>query len=167
MILGADLAEFRTTANGRSILHCLICRSEVGRSFVYLADAAREWEEHVTQADIGVVHAPPAAAASDLGNADGGVRNDGGSSQGARREGSSARASVGVGRDRLTEGEVEVLALMADGLSNKEIGRKLWLSEDAVKSRVRNIMDKMPPMDGVYVCRPSVVAWAVREKIVP
>lgn len=39
--------------------------------------------------------------------------------------------------------EVETVALVAQGLSNKEIGCKLFLSEHTVKDHIKNIMRKM------------------------
>jgi DNA-binding NarL/FixJ family response regulator len=44
---------------------------------------------------------------------------------------------------RLTQREQEVVALIAEGLSNKEIAGRLGIATDTVKSHVRNIMDKL------------------------
>ena len=38
--------------------------------------------------------------------------------------------------------EVEVLQLISDGLVNREIGQRLFLSEETVKSHVRSILRK-------------------------
>ncbi|GAA2892976.1 MadR family response regulator transcription factor [Streptomyces mexicanus] len=46
-------------------------------------------------------------------------------------------------RPRFTEREVKVLQLLAHGLSNREIGGELYISETTVKFHVRNIMRKM------------------------
>jgi len=43
----------------------------------------------------------------------------------------------------LTERELSVLALLARGLSNREIGGRLYISETTVKFHVRNIMRKL------------------------
>src|SRR5262249_236599 len=40
-------------------------------------------------------------------------------------------------------GEGEVLALMAEGLSNAGIARRLWLTEGTVENHVRSIMAKL------------------------
>ena len=39
--------------------------------------------------------------------------------------------------------EVEVLQLIADGLANREIGHRLFLSEETVKSHVRHLLSKL------------------------
>jgi DNA-binding NarL/FixJ family response regulator len=44
---------------------------------------------------------------------------------------------------RMTQREKQVIELIADGLTNKEIGQKLHLSPYTVKSHVHNILEKM------------------------
>ena len=44
---------------------------------------------------------------------------------------------------RMTQREGEVIALIAVGLSNKEIATRLNIATDTVKSHVRNVMDKL------------------------
>ena len=39
--------------------------------------------------------------------------------------------------------EVEVLQLISDGLVNREIGQRLFLSEETVKSHVRHLLSKL------------------------
>ncbi len=39
--------------------------------------------------------------------------------------------------------EVEVLQLISDGLVNREIGNRLFLSEETVKSHVRHLLAKL------------------------
>jgi DNA-binding NarL/FixJ family response regulator len=46
-------------------------------------------------------------------------------------------------RERLTERELEVLRLLARGLSNRAIGRELFISETTVKFHVGNLMRKL------------------------
>jgi DNA-binding CsgD family transcriptional regulator len=46
-------------------------------------------------------------------------------------------------RYRLSDREIEVVALVAQGLANKEIGSRLFLSEHTVKDHLKNIMSKM------------------------
>lgn len=57
--------------------------------------------------------------------------------------GGATPTSSGAGVDALTEREHEVLALLVDGLSNEEIGRRLHLSEPTVKKYLGSIMAKL------------------------
>ncbi|MGJ7441217.1 MadR family response regulator transcription factor [Aquipuribacter sp. MA13-6] len=57
---------------------------------------------------------------------------------------SMSQATPGGGRARaLTERELEVLRLLARGHSNREIARRLFVSETTVKFHVGNLMRKM------------------------
>lgn len=68
-------------------------------------------------------------------------------------------AGGGPGRGTsLTEREREVLALIADGRSNREIARHLVLSEKTVKTHVSNILMKLDLAD-----RTQAALWAVRH----
>jgi DNA-binding NarL/FixJ family response regulator len=64
----------------------------------------------------------------------------------ARRHGSvipfTAPATREAGQDP-TAREIEVLQLVADGLVNREIGERLFLSEETVKSHVRHLLAKL------------------------
>jgi DNA-binding NarL/FixJ family response regulator len=42
-----------------------------------------------------------------------------------------------------TSREIEVLQLISDGLVNREIGNRLFLSEETVKSHVRHLLAKL------------------------
>ena len=42
-----------------------------------------------------------------------------------------------------TKREIEVLQLISDGLVNREIGERLYLSEETVKSHVRHLLAKL------------------------
>jgi DNA-binding NarL/FixJ family response regulator len=42
-----------------------------------------------------------------------------------------------------TPREIEVLQLVSDGLVNREIGTRLFLSEETVKSHIRHILAKL------------------------
>lgn len=66
---------------------------------------------------------------------------------------------TGAGRGTtLTEREREVLELIADGRSNREIARALVLSEKTVKTHVSNILMKLDLAD-----RTQAALWAVRH----
>ena len=53
------------------------------------------------------------------------------------------------GLDRLTERELEVLRLMADGLANHEIAGRLYIGETTVKTHVARIFTKLDARDRV------------------
>ncbi len=50
-------------------------------------------------------------------------------------------------RPEMTTREMEVLRLVAEGLSNQEIGDRLFITEATVKSHVNNLLRKMNVMD--------------------
>ncbi|MGC4051236.1 MAG: response regulator transcription factor [Paludibaculum sp.] len=52
--------------------------------------------------------------------------------------------------EALTDRELEVLNLIADGHANKEIAGRLSLTEEAVKSRVKNILAKLRANDRTH-----------------
>jgi DNA-binding NarL/FixJ family response regulator len=62
--------------------------------------------------------------------------------------------------DGLTRRELEVLALIADGLSNREIASQLYLSEATVKTHVNRIFAKTGSRD-----RAQAVAYAHRHRV--
>jgi two-component system response regulator DegU len=43
----------------------------------------------------------------------------------------------------LTKREIEILRLVAEGLTNEEIGKKIFISEKTVKTHLTNIFDKL------------------------
>lgn len=69
--------------------------------------------------------------------------------------------SRGFGAAMLTERENQVLRLLAVGMSNREIGRRLVISEATVKFHVRNLRDKLDVRR-----RTEIVYTATRHGIV-
>lgn len=61
----------------------------------------------------------------------------------------------------LTGREIEVLQLVARGMTSKSIGEELFISENTVKNHIRNILDKL----GLH-SRNEAVLYAVRENLI-
>jgi DNA-binding NarL/FixJ family response regulator len=61
----------------------------------------------------------------------------------------------------LTQREREVLRLLADGLPNEEIGRRLFISAETVRTHVRKAMDKLDADT-----RTQAVAKAIRQSLI-
>jgi DNA-binding NarL/FixJ family response regulator len=61
---------------------------------------------------------------------------------------------------RLTDREMEVLKLVAQGLNNRDIAKRLFISENTVKNHIRNILEKLH-----LHSRMEAVVYAVREKL--
>jgi DNA-binding NarL/FixJ family response regulator len=71
----------------------------------------------------------------------------------------SEENGAGEGRGgTLTDRERDVLGLIAEGRSNREIARSLYLSEKTVKTHVSNILMKLDVSD-----RTQAALWAVRH----
>jgi two-component system NarL family response regulator len=61
----------------------------------------------------------------------------------------------------LTGREIEVLSLVAQGQTSRQIGTLLFISENTVKNHIRNILDKL----GLH-SRSEAVLYAVREDLI-
>jgi DNA-binding NarL/FixJ family response regulator len=57
--------------------------------------------------------------------------------------GAAAKVEDGLRSAGLTEREITILAALARGLSNKAIGRELWVAEPTVKFHLRNLYRKL------------------------
>ena len=69
---------------------------------------------------------------------------------------------TGKGRDEmLTAREREILQLLADGMSNADVAKKLFISQETVKSHVRHILAKLEADT-----RTHAVAIALRDSII-
>jgi DNA-binding NarL/FixJ family response regulator len=63
-----------------------------------------------------------------------------------------------VPREGLTRREVDIVRLVAEGLTNQQIARRLVISEATVKTHLNHVLSKLD-VDG----RPGLVAWAWRQ----
>jgi DNA-binding NarL/FixJ family response regulator len=66
-----------------------------------------------------------------------------------------------AGAEALTEREVEVLQLLAFGYTNRDIGQRLYISPDTVKTHLEHIYQKLGAND-----RTAAVAEAFRRSLV-
>ena len=73
----------------------------------------------------------------------------------------AAKLAQRVSGETLSEREIDVLKLMAQGKSNKEIGSALFISEGTVKSHVKAIFAKMN-----VISRTEAVASATRRGLI-
>ena len=73
----------------------------------------------------------------------------------------AAHLAEHIGDDPLTAREVEVLKHLAGGNRNKDIGERLFISEETVKVHIKHIMEKLGAND-----RTQAVAIAVRRGII-
>ncbi len=71
----------------------------------------------------------------------------------------AAAASDQAGAGLLAKREAEVALLVSDGLSNKEIGARLFISEHTVDSHVRSILNKLGANS-----RAQIAAWIASPK---
>ena len=60
----------------------------------------------------------------------------------------------GAGAGLLAKREADVARLVAEGLTNKQIGARLFISERTVDSHVRNILNKLGAAS-----RAQIAAW--------
>jgi DNA-binding NarL/FixJ family response regulator len=73
----------------------------------------------------------------------------------------AAQLAEYISEDSLTDREIQVLRYIAGGNRNREIGQRLFISEETVKVHIRHIMEKLGAGD-----RTQAVAIAVRRGIV-
>ncbi len=72
--------------------------------------------------------------------------------------------SVGAGSDKLvnlTQRERDVLRLLADGFANEEIGKRLFISAETVRTHIRKAMAKLDADT-----RTEAVATALRQSLI-
>lgn len=70
-------------------------------------------------------------------------------------------ARLGVGRSAPSARELQVLELLGEGNSNKEIAQKLAISDETVKTHLRHLYEKLGVSD-----RAQAVAIALRQQLI-
>jgi DNA-binding NarL/FixJ family response regulator len=75
--------------------------------------------------------------------------------------GTLAVSSIGSSMPELTQRERDVLRLLAEGLANEEIGKRLFISAETVRTHIRKAMDKLDADT-----RTQAVAVALRERLI-
>jgi DNA-binding NarL/FixJ family response regulator len=73
----------------------------------------------------------------------------------------AAHLSEHLGEEKLTPREIEVLQLAAEGCRNREIGERLFISEETVKAHLKHLMDKLAAKG-----RTEAVGIALRRGII-
>ena len=73
----------------------------------------------------------------------------------------AARLAEHLGEEDLTSREIQVLRYAAEGNRNRDIGEKLFISEETVKVHIKHIMEKLGASD-----RTQAVAIALRRGII-
>ncbi|NLE61718.1 MAG: response regulator transcription factor [Planctomycetes bacterium] len=76
------------------------------------------------------------------------------------RQRSADAASSPEPVETLTEREVQILRLVAEGLSNEEIGARLFLSDQTIKKQLSGVLQKLHLANRV-----QAAAYAVRHKL--
>ena len=69
--------------------------------------------------------------------------------------------SPGAPYDELTQRELQVLQLAANGLSNKELAGKLVISEKTVRNHIANIFSKLQVND-----RTQAILYGLRKGLI-
>jgi DNA-binding NarL/FixJ family response regulator len=138
---GGGLEAARTIADDCPVTKiCILTSSEAddhlvsalkigARAFILKGVAARELVRILRAVAEGETYVPPALAASLLLE--------------MQAAGAPVKAGAPGPASELTAREREILEGLAAGLSNKEIGQKLFLSEKTVKHHVTNIFQKL------------------------
>ena len=74
---------------------------------------------------------------------------------------SSSKEKNDLSKYNLTEKEIKIIEAIANGLSNKEIAKEIFLSEGTVKNNITNILGKLSLRD-----RTQIAIFAFKNGIV-
>jgi DNA-binding NarL/FixJ family response regulator len=72
------------------------------------------------------------------------------------------RLMESIGREKLSERELEVLKLVAEGLSNKEIAQKLSISDKTARNHVTNCLIKLGANDRTEAATTAIKRGLIR-----
>ncbi|RRA49571.1 response regulator transcription factor [Acidipila sp. EB88] len=73
----------------------------------------------------------------------------------------AARLADRLMRSTLTAREIEILKILAEGLTNRQIGKRLSISENTVRNHVKSLLDKLEVAD-----RTEAATIAIRRGII-
>jgi DNA-binding NarL/FixJ family response regulator len=151
---GVAIVVLTTYADDNSVLEAL----QAGARSYLTKDADRADIGRALQAAAeGLTVFDPRVRATLLAAASGAAP---GSSPAASSGGASSAARAPEPPDGLTHREVEILALIAQGLTNPEIAQRLFLSNHTVKTHINRIFAKTGSRDRV-----AAIAYAQRHGI--
>ena len=84
---------------------------------------------------------------------------------GADAKHGKAGSLAATGLEELTAREQEVLKLVSDGCTNKEIAKKLGIAEDTVKKHVQNIIAKLGASDHTHATMKAAPAGPIKSAL--
>ncbi|GIP58626.1 response regulator transcription factor [Paenibacillus woosongensis] len=161
----------KTVHSGSMLIHPDIARKLTGmlRANAHKAGAGAGAEQSAGDAAGRSEQLPGRAssgrASSDGASFSGSATSDGASSGGASSGSASSSSGSAAPADSvqsklraagLTPAEQNVVALIADGMSNKEIAQKLFLSEGTVKNYITDILAKLQVRDRTQL---AILYW--------
>jgi len=73
----------------------------------------------------------------------------------------SSKSGARSEKPLLSDREIEVVQLVAQGFQNKEIGKELFISEQTVKNHLHNIFDKLGVSD-----RLELMLYAIHHRLI-
>lgn len=85
------------------------------------------------------------------------------------QHGAASRVQAPESINALTRRELEILHLVAEGLTNEEIGKKIFISEKTVKTHLTNIFDKLKVNNrfkaALLIMNRSLELWPTSEPV--
>ena len=72
-------------------------------------------------------------------------------------------AATSVDGEQLSEREVDILAMLKQGLSNRDVGARLFVSENTVKYHLKNIYAKLGARNRTEACNIALTRGLLRD----